>query len=79
MNKNNNPKITKNVRSVIYSFLPLDILIQSISKLSKSDRELLTKSDQPRSLKITFRDEFIYDINSLKYMMKLLIPKHLYD
>jgi len=32
--------------------------------------------DQPRSLKITFRDDMIYDINSLKYMMKLLTHKH---
>lgn len=65
----------KGVRAVIYSFLPLHHLIKYISKLSKTDRNILIYSeilDQPRQLKITFRDDLIYDITSLKYMMKLL-------
>jgi hypothetical protein len=70
--------IPKGIRALIYSFLPFDLLIKSISKLCKNDREMLTNSeilDQPRSLKITFRDEFIMYISSLKYVMKLLINK----
>lgn len=67
--------VPKGVRAIIYSFMPLDYLIKQISKLSKTDRDILITSeilDQPRQLKITFRDDLIYDINSLKYMMKLL-------
>ena len=70
--------LPKGLRALIYSFLPFDYLIKSISKLNKCDREMLTVSDildQPRSLKITFRDEYIMYISSLKYVMKLLINK----
>lgn len=77
--------LPKGIRQVIYSFLPLGTLIQTISKLSTTERQLLTTSqliDQPKTLRIKFRDEYIYDINSLKYMMKLLkskwpVQKHL--
>jgi hypothetical protein len=68
----------KGLRALIYSYMPFDYLIRSISKLSKTDREMLITSDildQPRSLKITFRDEYIMYISSLKYVMKLLISK----
>ena len=80
MKKQNNNKnlLPKGLRALIYSFLPFDYLIKSISKLNKCDREMLTNSeilDQPRSLKITFRDEYIMYISSLKYVMKLLINK----
>ena len=55
------------------------MLIQVISKLSHADRRTLTNSEhlcQPRHLKITFRDELLYDINSLKYMMKLVTNQY---
>ena len=68
-------RVPVNIRALIYSFLPFNDLINTISKLSKQERDLIITSeilDQPRSLKITFRDDFIYDITSLKYMMKLL-------
>lgn len=70
--------LPKSVRQHIYSFLPLDVLIKVISKLSKSDRELLLTSeliDQPRALRIKFKDNLIYDTESLKFMMKLLKNK----
>lgn len=78
MKKQKKEYIPKGLRALIYSYLPFDHLIKSISKLSKTDRDMLVKSDildQPRSLKITFRDEYIMYISSLKYMMKLLISK----
>ena len=73
-------KIPKGVRSLIYSFLPFNFLIKSISKLSTQDRRILITSDvldQSRSLKITFRDDCIYYISSLKYVMKLLTRNRL--
>ena len=76
-NRNKQP-LPKSVRQIVYSYLPLNSLIKAISKLSWTERKILVQSailDQPRSMKITFRDDFIYDINSLKYMMKLLICK----
>ena len=78
-NKKSAKTLPKGVRSLIYSFLPLDILIQFISKLSVAERDILVTSeilDQPRSLKITFKDNYIYDIESLKYMMRLLTNKN---
>ena len=70
--------LPKGIRQVVYSYLPLDTLIQTISKLSTSERKLLLTSqliDQPKTLRIKFKDEYIYDINSLKYVMKLLKSK----
>jgi hypothetical protein len=73
-------RLPQGIRILVYSFLPFGDLISSISKLSKQERQALITSeilDQPRSLKITFRDDLIYDINSLKFMMKLLTTNRL--
>lgn len=74
----NRELLPKGVRQHIYSYLPLDTIIQVISKLSKADRKMLIKSeivDQPRALRIIFKDHLIYDTESLKFMMKLLKNK----
>jgi len=41
----NKQNIPKSVRQIIYSYLPLDILIKVISKLSTADRHTLISSD----------------------------------
>lgn len=70
--------LPKGIRQHVYSYLPLNTIIHKISKLSRADRKMLVTSeiiDQPRALKIMFRDNLVYDIQSLKFMMKLLKNK----
>lgn len=57
--------LPKSVRQHVYAYLPLDSLVHVISKLSSADRKMLVTSeiiDQPRALRIMFRDDLIYDI-----------------
>jgi hypothetical protein len=42
---NKRANLPQSVRAMVYSFLPLDFLIQNISKISQSDRSLLTISE----------------------------------
>lgn len=37
--------LPKGVRAVVYSYLPLDHLIKYVSKLSKTDRDILIYSE----------------------------------
>ena len=54
--KHKSPKLPKGVRATIYSFLCILDLLNSISKLSKTERSILQSAgevlDQPRPLKI---------------------------
>ena len=72
-------QLTSGLRAMVYSYLPLGSLMQTICKLSKQERQMLIENqllDQPRSLTITLK-EYTYeadqiDYRGLSYLLKLV-------
>lgn len=72
-------QFTPGLRAMIYSYLPLGTLMQTVCKLNKQERQLLIENqlvNQPRSLTITLK-EYTYeadqiDYKGLSYLLKLV-------
>ena len=67
-------KIPFGVRCVIYSFLDLMSLLNTITKLSKIEREKITTQeviDQPRCLRIYIKQGKMIQFPQLEYCTKL--------
>ena len=76
MNNNNktNNKLPLFVRSVIYSYLPIDQLLNTISRMCKKDREYLPNSrivDLDKTCAIDMEGTQLMQIQSMKYALKM--------
>ena len=67
-------KLPFGVRCIIYSFLDLMTLVNQQAKLSKKERDNITKSeivDQPRCLRIYIKEGKMIQFPQLEYCVKL--------
>lgn len=70
------------IKCHIYSYLPLKVLLDLISNLSKKDREMLISNSellsQERCLKISFCPTVAIDYSQLKYCMRVATSYEIY-
>ena len=75
--------LPQGVQLFLYSFLTLQELIVKVSKLSRADRDIISKQseilDQNRDLSIKIEESLKYDSESLKTMFRLVNGKLRFD
>ena len=82
MESNLTRNIPQGVRGVVYSFVDIKFLLETIAKLSKKERKFIKNSDvldQKRPLKLILDADSQYpiDLLELQYSLKLCTSVHL--